>query len=452
MSVLKPFEETIFLRDLGNGLVLRKATPDDTEELVAFNTFIHRHQETGAPDLRVGAWTRDLMTGTHPTFKPEDFTLVIDTRTAKIVSSLNLISQTWIYEGIPFDVGQPELVGTHPDYRGRGLVRAQFEVIHRWSAERGQKVQAITGIPFYYRLFGYEMALDLGGGRAGFIPNIPQLNPDESEPYQLRPACLSDIPFIDRLYRLSWRRQPVNTVWNEALWQYEISGKNPLNVNRSELRLIQTPQGEPVGFLAHPAYRWESMLAVTYYEVKPGLSWAAVTPSVMRYLQEAGEIIPPEHGEEPFGSFGFWLGQEHPVYQVLLDRLPRVRKPYAWYLRLPDLPDFLRLIAPALECRLAQSPMVGHNGELKLSFYREGVRLVFERGRLVGVESWTPLPEAHSGSAAFPGLTFLQLLFGYHSLDELKGAFADCITDSPESHALLAFLFPKKPSNLWLIS
>jgi hypothetical protein len=452
MIARKPDEENVILRDLGDGLILRKATQADAEELVAFNSFIHGNQEKGTLDLRVGAWTRDLMTKPHPTFNPNDFTVVVDRKTGKIVSSLNLIPQIWVYEGIPFDVGRPELVGTHPEYRHRGLVRAQFDIIHRWSAERSYKVLAITGIPYYYRLYGYEMALDLGGGRAGFKPNIPQLKADESEPFRLRPGREDDIPFLDCLYRLSWKRHLVNTVWNEALWKYEISSKDPNHVNRKEIRLIETPQGEPVGFLAHQPYRQGALLVAIYYEIKAGLSWAAVTPSVMRYLQAAGAGIDPEIGEEPFGSFYFELGQEHPVYQVLLDRLPRIFKPYAWYLRIPDVPGFLRLIAPALEHRLAQSPMVGHSGELKISFYQEGLQLAFEKGRLVGVKAWKPVPEGHSGNAAFPGLTFLQLLFGYRSLEELKGAFADCITDSPETHALLSFLFPRKSSNLWPIS
>lgn len=443
-------EDTTFIQDLGDGLILRKAAPADTDELAAFNAFIHGSSPT-EPDLRVGAWVRDLMDG-HPTFKPDDFTVVIDTRTGKIVSSMNLISQTWVYEGIPFDVGQPELVGTHPDYRHGGLVRAQFEVIHRWSAQRDQVVQVITGIPYYYRQFGYEMAVDLGGGRAGYDLNIPQLKPGEAEPYQIRPAVEADIPFLDRLYRLSWKRQPLNILRDEAMWRYEISGKDPQNTNCEQIRLIETPGGEPVGFLIHPPYRWESMLAAIYYEVKPGLSWAAVTPSVMRYLKAAGGALPPEYGEDPYASFGFWLGSDHPVYQVLLDRLPRIEKPYAWYLRLPDVPGFLRLIAPALEQRLAQSPMVGHTGELKLSFYREGVRLVFAQGQIVSVEAWKPAPETHSEGAAFPGLTFLQLLFGYRSLVELKEAFPDIRTRSTEAYALLNFLFPKKPCNLLCIS
>ncbi len=99
---------------------------------------------------------------------------------------MNLIPQTWTYAGIPFKVGRPELVGTLPEYRNRGLVRRQFDIIHQWSAEQGEKVQVITGIPYYYRLFGYEMAMNLGGGRAGFPTHIPRLKEGEAEPYHIR--------------------------------------------------------------------------------------------------------------------------------------------------------------------------------------------------------------------------------------------------------------------------
>ena len=99
-----------------------------------------------------------------------------------------LIPQTWTYEGIPFGVGRSELVGTLPEFRKRGLVRMQYEEIHKWSAERGQMVQAITGIPYFYRKFGYEMALDLSGGRFGYEAHVPKLKDGETEPYRLRPA------------------------------------------------------------------------------------------------------------------------------------------------------------------------------------------------------------------------------------------------------------------------
>jgi hypothetical protein len=149
--------------------------------------------------------------------------------------------------------------------------------------------------------------------------------------------------------------------------------------------------------------------------------------------------------------FGFMLGAKHPVYEAMGNSLPGVREPYAWYIRVPDLPVFIRHIAPALETRLAESIVVGYSGELKINFYRDGLRLVFEKGRLQIVESWKPTPE-DGESAAFPGLTFLQLVFGYRSFDELHYAFADCYWNSNESYRLLNILFPKKLSDVFPVA
>ncbi len=177
-------------------------------------------------DDLIAAWTRDLLTRPHPRFHPDDFTVVEETSTGRIVSTLNLISQTWTYDGIPFNVGRPELVGTLPEFRNRGLVRLQFDVIHRWSAERGEMVQAITGIPYYYRLFGYEMALDLDGMRSGFEINVPALKHGESEPCTFRPALESDIPFMAKVYQDSCSRYPVACVRDAAIWRYELFGRS----------------------------------------------------------------------------------------------------------------------------------------------------------------------------------------------------------------------------------
>jgi hypothetical protein len=441
------------IRDLGNGLILRRAVAADAGALVAFNAWLHGNIETGKPDERVGAWTRDLMERPHPTFDVSDFTIVEDTTSGKIVSTLNLISQTWTYGDIPFGVGRPELVGTHPDYRNRGLVRAQFEVVHQWSAERGEKMQAITGIPYYYRLFGYEMALSLGGGRIGYPPQVPELEGDQGEGYTIRPAKEDDIPFIDQCYRQASQRSLVSCVWDEELWRYEIGGKSPNNIGRSEIRLIESPEGEPVGFFAHPVKNWGPMLAVTFYELKAGVPWLEPTCSLIRYLEKTAKTYASEEKDGPdYGAFAFWLGTDHHVYQVVSDRLPQVRQPYAWYTRIPDLPDFVTHIKPVLEYRLAQSPMSGYSGELKITFYRDGLRLVFEVGGIAGVESWEPTPVAHSGDAAFPGLTFLQLLLGYRSVEELQYAFADCRIDGDQARALLNILFPKQASNVWPVA
>jgi hypothetical protein len=60
--------------------------------------------------------------------------------------------------------------------------------------------------------------------------------------------------------------------------------------------------------------------------------------------------------------FAMGLGAEHPVYDFFPECWPVVRKPGAWYLRVADLPAFVRLIGPALEKRLACSTMAGYTG------------------------------------------------------------------------------------------
>lgn len=441
----------VYLRDLGGGLILRRAVEADGEALADFNARVHSEAGPNQPDESVRAEVLDMIAGRNPAVGPGDFTIVEDRRTGEIVSSMCLISQTWSYAGIPFGVGRPELVATLPEYRDRGLVRAQFEVVHDWSARRGEAVQAITGLPYFYRKFGYEMCLNLGGGRLGFKANLPALEDGQQEPYKIRPAGEGDLPFIAGLARDAWlKRYLVNCERDEALWRYELEGKSEKNLHRVILCLIEDRDGQRVGLLTHPPYVRKANLLAMDYELTPGHSWGAVTPSVIRYLYATGEAYAARDGKaDLFAAFGFWLGEDHPVYQVLGDAAPRLRKPYAWYLRVPDLPDFVSLIAPALEKRLAISPYAGHSGELKITFYQRGLLLVFEAGRLVKASDWRPAPRWESGDAAFPGLTFLQLLFGYRSLEELEFAFPDCWWDGDEAGGLLRALFPRQVSNLW---
>ena len=432
------------LRDLGDGLILRRATVEDTDALAAFNCDIHCREDERR---QMGAWFRDVASGRHPALDAGDFTIVEDANTGEIASSLCLISQTWSYDGVEFGVGQPEMVGTRPQYRRRGLVRAQFEVVHERSARRKQKMQAITGIPNFYRQFGYEMALEHSGLRRGHKSDAPALKGGEKEPYRVRAAKDDDLAFMARVYREGMRRYLVACVRAAAMWKFELSGRSKRAMQR-ELRVIETREGERVGLLVHLSALSHKALAARTFELKPGVSWLAVTPSVIRHLVATGEAYAARSNKQ-FEFFAFALGSEHPVYQVAPSLLAHSREPWAYYVRVPDLPDFLRHISPALERRLAGSPAVGHSGELKLSFYRDGLRLRFERGRLAEVEPWQP---GDGQSAAFPGLTFLQVLFGRRSVEELGLAYRDCLVADDEAGLLLRALFPKKPSAVWSIS
>lgn len=434
------------MKDLGAGLILRRSSPQDADALANFNARIHSDDGFDKPDERLAAWTRDLLTRPHPTFNPDDFTIIEEAASGRIVSSLNLIPQTWAYEGIPFGVGRSELVGTLPEFRNHGLVRFQYDEIHKWSAERGQMVQAITGIPYFYRKFGYEMALDLSGGRFGYEAHVPKLKAGETEPYRLRPATPTDIPFIAKVYEQSQKRYPIVCQRTPEVWRYELDGRSEKHVNRLEHRIIEDSNGEPVGFLLHPHFLVMDGAFAFAYELKAGVSWLAVTPSVARYLWETGQAY-AKRDERPSNSFGFLVGTQHPAYEVLGSKLPSNDRPYAWYLRVPDLPGFIRHIAPALEERLAGSIAVGHTGKIRINRYSTMLELSFERGILTGVDEESRNPSDY-GDLGLPDLTILQLIFGRSSFGELRAAFPDAYYDNEEARILIDIVFPKKNSNV----
>lgn len=434
--------------DLGDGLILRRSSAADAERLAAFNGWIHGPQEENAPpEEGVAVWTHDLLSRPHPTFHPDDFTIVEDTRSGKIVSSLNLISQTWSYAGIPFGVGRPELVGTDPAYRNRGLVRKQFEIIHAWSAERGELAQAITGIPFYYRLFGYEMAPNLGGGRNVYESQIRPLKEGTEEPYLIRPASEADLGEIMICAAEMEKREPLTCRRDQDQWRYEISGKSEKNINRAEIYMIEDRAGQVVGFFGASATLWGRLQAVLFYQLKPGVSYLAVTPVLLRFAWALGQQRSQE--KEPCNAVGLRLNGHHPAYCALeIHNAPPIR-PYAYYLRVPDLPGFLYHIKPVLEERLEHSACAGHSTELKISFYRGGIKIVLEKGKITAIEPHSEYWE--KCDAAFPDLTFLQMVFQYRSMEELRTSRPDAWARL-DAHALLDAMFPRSDTNVWCLS
>jgi predicted acetyltransferase len=412
--------------------------------LGAFNVRMHT-DEPNEPEAWLDNWTRDLMSGRHPTTKASDFTVVVDRQAGdKIVSSLNLISQTWAYDGIPFAVGRVELVGTDPDYRRRGLIRKQMTAVHGKSSARGEMVQSITGIPWYYRLFGYEMALNLGGGRFYFWERPGNNKLVTEEVYRLRPAVETDIPILEELYVEHRADSLVVHQRSREVWTYGLFTAQRNTPAAQNISMVEDSTGQIVAYVEIDPQG--TSFAVREIGVRKGHSWRAVVLFLVRKLKKRADKINLEQ-EKQIKSINFRLGEVHPVHDALGSQLEKWHKPYAWYIRVPDLPRFLRHISPALERRLAESVMAGHSGKLRLNFYRSTLTLLFEQGRLKELGSYEP-GHVEDADALLPDLTFLQLLFGYRSFEELDFAFADCYASDAEAAVLLNCLFPRRPSDI----
>jgi hypothetical protein len=443
-------------REVGDGLILRSGRPDDVEPLAAFYADCIRFQDQPEPELRFAAWARDLLTR-HPTLTPADALVVEDTRTGVIVSAALVVPQALALGGVRIAATQPELIATRPESRGRGLVRAMIDVAHARSAARGDLLQFIAGVPYFYRQFGYELAIPRGGG-----PVLPlDFTGPGTSPYRVRPMRDDDAPFAARLDAGAASRYFVTVPRDETLWRYEIAGHTSESLVAQAWRIVETPEGRPIAMLSHVPRLIGSVLVVGGFEVAAGVSWRTAWEAVLTYLRATGEeYAAPKGGAAAFTSLGFWwLGRDHPLYRVVNFR--DFRRESALYVRVPKLADLLGRLRPVLERRLAESPFAGHSADLRLGFYRTGVRLRIEDGAVTHVEDWTPpfdtvgqeqgLPsnDPRRPSALFPDQTFLQLLFGHRSLDELQDAFWDCQVRTGETRALLNVLFPRQPSDVW---
>ena len=391
------------------------------------------------------------MGGRHPNMEPGDYAVVEDPATGRLVSASCLISYTIELEGISLPFGRPEVVATHPAYRNRGLVRAIFELLHARSEARGQVVQGITGIPYYYKLFGYEYAADLGGERSVPFAAVPPLKAGETEPYTLRPVTAADLPLVRELYDQDRARYGASTRIEDAYWCWLLTGLNKRSGEGWTPRLIVDAAGTVVGYVLTGNSRETDEVSVRGMGVRAGVSLAAVVPSLLRAMVAvAAEPLPRRSATPVPGRVCFALFRDHPAYRVLGEnQVSRATRPYAWYLRVAHLPAFVTRIHEVLERRLAASPMAGHTGELRLTFYPAGLKLAFEDGRLVTAEDWR---EDHAwgprSMAGFPPGVFLRLLFGYRSLSELRDAYPDVQTND-EARPLLEALFPPRPT--WIL-
>ncbi|NWF69389.1 MAG: GNAT family N-acetyltransferase [Chloroflexi bacterium] len=432
-------------KQLADGLILRSLSEgcaSDRDRLPQFyyDVFV----ETGTPETEQALfpWTRDLMSG-HPTVALDDIFVVVDpAKDDMIVSATLLIPQVWRYEEVELPVGRPEIVATHREYRRRGLVRALFEAVHERSAALGHNVCAITGIAHYYRQFGYTMAVHLGQHAT---LNAPGIGKPPDERYTLRPATMEDLPDVARWSDYYARTRLLSAVYTPEVWRYELGGRSDGNPWQLQYRVILNSEGQGVGYIALRPHSFDDALTCFAYVVGEAASYLETFPYVVYDIKQWGKA----RFNKDAAIIDFASGL-HETVSTLIDRtlagLVR-RREYAWYLRVVDLVRFMRDIQPVLERRLEGSGAQRYTGALKIGFYNKtGLTLTFERGGLRAVTAGAL--DERDADISFPWHLFLNVVFGYHTPDEIRAVLPE-IWGNEKAAVLLPILFPKKPS--WLI-
>jgi GNAT superfamily N-acetyltransferase len=435
-------------KQLADGLILRTLSEgyaSDRDRLPDFYAGINTAGESEYVQDGLRHWTRDLMSG-HPTTTLDDVFVVVDpAKDDMLVSATLLIPQTWRYEDIDIAVGRPELVATHPEYRSRGLVRTLFDAVHERSATLGHQMQAITGILFFYRKFGYTMAVDLGEHAIFQLSALPDLAPEYTPAFTLRHATPDDIPAIAEWSAYLASERLLSDHFSPAALHYEITGRHPGYYPHTEYQVIVDATGQGVGYLTlltslDEPYR----IRCVAYAVGNQTSYLATFGDVMQGVKAWALAT---YGRCP-AMLAFGSGV-HETLDRLIDHSPggviRQRQAWAWYLRVPDTISFLKHIAPVLERRLHGSGAHRWTGELRIGFHDlTGIALQFENGRLID----TTLISGKDGyDIQFPWHMFWNVIFGHATAGEIFAVVPD-VWAKPKAAVLLDILFPKKAS--WL--
>jgi GNAT superfamily N-acetyltransferase len=396
-------------RLLSDGLVLRPAGPADLDQIG--DLLADRGEPADRVDHRLAVQDRDLGWAACA--------VVVDGQ--RVVSTALLLDETLRLADVVLPAGQVELVATHRDYEGRGLVRALMDWAHDRSAAQGHLLQAMIGIPYFYRRFGYEYAVDIP--RARELAEPPTVVGREPSPI-LRRAEPRDIPALTALQDAAQRAADVA--------------------------------------MPHPLARWRWLLqheaSTTWVLERDG----AVAASARTGPPDGGVLVAEAAGVDVPAADDLLqaLIREHGADLQIVDR-PGTMTGAAWaarlgatatgaqqyYLRLPSPERVLDALRPVLHRRLVDAGMDRVGNDIVLSTFGRHYRMPVTPEGLGAVVAGGPMqaPGAVRGAGVAPDYLGA-LLFGSSGMDGLARIRPD-VYPGPDAE-LFTTLFPPLTADL----
>lgn len=409
---------------LPGGLVLRPATADDAAQLPDLNAEVHGENERHPVAVVLGlagppAPAALLADDDVPplTDGPTDWLVVVDGE--RVVSTCALFRHHLRVGPVTLPVAQVEWVGTLEPYRRRGLVRAMVERHHQRARQRDDLLSVISGIPHYYRRFGYGYAIDWP---ARF--QLPERVDGAGDGTAVREATPEDLDVLVARTAAAQAHHGVAMRRDRRTW-WNLLHEGP---RWHDTMLVAERGGQVVG-----SARYLHARAETTTEVQEGSAddLAAATALVAEVRARSG--AKPATVTDRIGSA--WSPAVHQLGQ------PAGRW-HPTYVRSFDAVALLDALRPALSGRLARSPLANERGELVLSLYTSAVRLTYERGEVVGVEAAPGIedPEDTDDAAVAPD-ALPALVLGRFGAEGLARRQDDVLLG--RHRQLLSVLFPR---------
>ncbi len=388
-------------------LTLRTAVEGDLEQICALLT--ERGDEADAEDLRLVVY--DAEEGL------DSVMVVVDGD--RVVSTATLLRELVFVGEVAVPTGQVEMVATDPSYEGRGLVRALMDEAHRRSADRGDVLQVMIGIPFFYRQFGYSYTMPIP------LPwNVHTATTAPADPsIRVRAARLDDIPAMAALQTAAQATADIRMPHSAGCWRWLVqrSGSTQLVAEHDGTVVAtarQTPpdDGVVLGEVAGRADGIRMLISAATREGDVAVLERPASDLDATLAEIAAEPEAPDRAREWF------------------------------YARVPALAPLLDHLRPVLLERFRSAGIGGHH-EVLLSTWRSHVRFSIDEDSMSTVVAGGPeqAPISKGGSGVPPDV-LAPLILGPLGAAGLEAGHGDVLLGRQRD--LIEALFPPVTSDL----
>ena len=286
----------------------------------------------------------------------------------RVVSTATLLRETVVIEDVRVPAGQVEMVATDPAYEGRGLVRALMDWAHGRSADRGDLLQVMIGIPYFYRQFGYAYAMPIP-----MVRPVVGEGPAADASVTVRKADAGDIEAMAHLQAEAQARASVRMPHSAACWRWLVA-------REGSSQLVAERDGRVVGYcrITPP----DEGVTVAELAGDPSAASALVAHAFHLGSGEAGVV--ERAGTSAWEGLLPYLGAlEGP------DGIPE------WfYGRVERLGPLLHHLAPVLIGRLERAGLADRRHDVLLSSWRSHVRFS------IGPDGMSEVTQRRAGTGA----------------------------------------------------
>ena len=405
---------------INDNMILRVANDelDNFQRFISFNLAIHQVESLKRYVNRLYM--------EHPRKSKIYWIYIEKIETNELVSMITLMPLEWNFNGVNIPLCEMGLVGTLLEYRHRGLIGTMNKIYEFLMKQEGYLLSVIRGIPYYYRKFGYDFALNLD---EHIILNKELIPSKEIDNIYFQKAIKQDLSFIESVYTKEKENFLISNGFNPDCFLYKFMNddfdNNFLNtfiIKRNKESISYFSFGMSFDYAAYsltvPELDDDSMIKVLQF--------------VRDLNKDKDQIVFNVNIDTQFGQFLYSIGGEKDLG-------------YGWQIKILDLKEFLLAIRPILEQRIECSSFKGLSQDFVISDYLMSYVLRFKNGRIEGIESKQGYPSPESCDVKVPGSNLIKLFLSDKNYKEVKDIVKDSML-KPMSEKLLEVLFPKKPS------